>query len=204
MKTIPRASLLPVFFLLAVVVGLASLALPALAEGGAEEAGEKAKTSEEVAIFDTNHGRMVVRFHEQHSPKTVAQIKRLVTDGFYDGKQFYRVVSGHVIQAGDVDGESAPTVPLEAGLPHIKGAVGLARDSDPDSGTTEIYICHVARPHLDGNYAIFGQVIEGLDVLDRIAAVPVDEQFVGDGVAFHRPKEPVVIERAVLETRGGE
>lgn len=159
---------------------------------------------DEVAVFTTNHGDLVFRFFPQEAPKTVEQIKRLIRDGWYDGKEFYRVVSGHVIQAGDVDGASAPTVPGEFGAhPHVRGAVGLARDEDPDSGTTEIYICHAERPHLDGDYAVFGLLVDGFDVLDSIAETEVEEKWVGDEgqVAFHEPVVPVVIERARLERR---
>ncbi|MEM8932253.1 MAG: peptidylprolyl isomerase [Acidobacteriota bacterium] len=160
-----------------------------------------AEVGTEVAVFDTSHGRMVIAFHTDDAPQTVAQIKRLVRDGFYDGRIFYRVVAGHVIQTGDVDGKSAPSVPLEAGLPHIEGAVGMARGPNPSSGTTEIYICLAPRPHLDGQYAIFGHVVEGLETLRAIGAVEVDEKFLGNGVAYHSPKAPVTIERATLETR---
>ncbi len=90
-------------------------------------------------------------------------------------------------------------MPLEAGgHPHVEGAVGLARDDDPDSGSTEIYLCLAPRPHLDGRYAVFGQLDDGFDVLRAIGAVEVTEQWVGDDnqVAFHEPKQPVLIERA--------
>lgn len=188
---------------------LAALALspalsPALAYADEATATEQAQTEQTVAVVDTNHGELVFKFFPDEAPKTVAQIQRLIGDGWYDGKTFYRVVSGHVIQAGDVDGADAPNVPGEFGAhPHVRGAVGLARDADPDSGTTEIYICHAPRPHLDGNYAVFGLLVEGFDVLDSIAETEVEEKWVGDEgqVAFHEPKEPVVIESARLEQR---
>ena len=106
-----------------------------------------------------------------------------------------------MIQAGD-DGESPkPKVPGEFGAhPHVVGAVGLAREADPDSGSTEIYICLARRAHLDGKYAVFGLLIDGFDVLERIGGVEVEEKFIGK-VAFHRPKEPVVIERMYLDKR---
>lgn len=159
-------------------------------------------TTEAVAVFETSLGTMAFRFFPQKAPKTVAQIKSLIEDGWYDGKEFYRVVEGHVIQAGDVDGGAAPTVPGEFGAyPHVPGAVGLARDEDPDSGTTEIYVCHAARPHLDGSYAVFGLLVEGFDVLNRIATTEVEEKWLHETVAFHEPVEPVVIEKAWLEER---
>jgi cyclophilin family peptidyl-prolyl cis-trans isomerase len=157
--------------------------------------------SEEVCVLKTNLGTMVFRFFEGDAPRTTAAIKKLVRAGFYDGKTFYRVVKGHVIQAGDIAGESGPKVPAEFNRhPFVAGTVGLARDADPGSGTTEIFICHVPRPHLDGKYTAFGELIAGQDVLEKIANVPVDEHF-ENGVAFHKPKQPVVIEKATIETR---
>ncbi|MEM6793766.1 MAG: peptidylprolyl isomerase [Acidobacteriota bacterium] len=185
----------PARFAVALLTLLATASSLLAAEPPKAEPGE-----ETIAVLETNHGRMAFRFFPD-TPQTNAQIQRLITEGFYDGKLFYRVVAGHVIQAGDGEGEAEPTVPGEFGRPHVKGTVGLARDTDPNSGTSEIYICHEDRPHLDGKYAAFGELVEGLDVLDRIAAVEVDEQFLGGGVAFHKPKKPVVIERASLEKR---
>jgi cyclophilin family peptidyl-prolyl cis-trans isomerase len=157
--------------------------------------------TEEVCVLKTNLGTMVFRFFAATAPETTAAIKKLVRSGFYDGKTFYRVVKGHVIQTGDMKGESGPRVKAElSGYPFVAGTVGLARDADPGSGTTEIFICHVPRPHLDGHYTAFGQLIAGMDVLEKIANVPVEEHY-EDGVAFHKPKQPVVIEKATIETR---
>lgn len=159
---------------------------------------------EEVCVLETTLGTMVFRFFDEETPHTTAAFKALVRDGFYDGTEFYRVVAGHVIQAGDGGENDRPTVPGEFGAhPHVVGAVGLARDVDPDSGSTEFYICHAPRPHLDGRYAVFGLLVEGFDVLERIGAVAVDEEWLGEekNIAFHHPKVPVVIERATLERR---
>lgn len=156
---------------------------------------------EEVCVLKTNQGTMVFRFFDQDAPLTTAHIKKLVRDGFYDGKRFYRVVKGHVIQAGDVEGTAGPKVKAEFNShPFVAGTVGLARDQDPDSGSTEIFICHVPRPHLDGKYTAFGQLIEGQDVLEKIANIEVEEHYEGT-VAFHKPKQPVFIEKATIETR---
>jgi cyclophilin family peptidyl-prolyl cis-trans isomerase len=175
-------------------------ATPILAQPSAPAPAPTPKT-EEVGVLKTNLGTMVFRFFEADAPETTAAIKKLVRSGFYDGKTFYRVVQGHVIQAGDVKGEAGPRVKAEFNRhPFIAGTVGLARDADPGSGTTEIFICHVPRPHLDGKYTAFGQLLAGMDVLEKIANVPVEEHY-EDGVAFHKPKQPVVIEKATIETR---
>lgn len=166
-----------------------------------------AGVAEELVVLETSMGTMKVRLFRDAAPRTAQAFVDLVDDGFYDGTGFYRVVAGHVIQFGDGGENDRPTVPFEAktaeegGHPHVKGAVGLARDTDPDSGSTEIYVCHAARPHLDGDYTVFGELAEGTEVLDAIAAVEVDEEWLGDEgtIAFHHPREPVTIERAWVE-----
>lgn len=172
-----------------------------MADAPAQDPAGPAADQEEVCVLETSLGTMVFRFFADGAPKTVAHFKKLVTEGLYDGKPFYRVVQGHVIQTGVGSGSKGPKVVGEFGAHlHEVGTVGLARDADPDSGSTEFYICLAPRPHLDGGYATFGQLIEGYDVLERIGAVEVEESWIGK-VAFHRPKTPVVIERAYLETR---
>ena len=159
---------------------------------------------QEVCVLETSMGTMVLRLFDEEAPETTANFKKLVREGFYDGEPFYRVVAGHVIQAGDGGENDKPTVKGEFGAhPHVTGAVGLARDANPDSGSTEFYICHAPRPHLDDRYAVFGLVIEGLDVLEAIGNVEVEEHWEGE-VAFHRPTTPVVIEHAYLERRPPE
>ena len=164
-------------------------------------AGSERAGVEEVCVLETSKGKLVFRFFEDEAPVTTAHIKALVNEGFYDGQPFYRVVAGHVIQAGDGGESERPTVKGEFGAhPHVTGAVGLARGEDRNSGSTEIYICLAERSHLDGKYAIFGLLVDGFDVLERIGAVEVEEQYLGEAkVAFHRPIEPVIIHRAFLE-----
>ncbi|GMG87235.1 peptidylprolyl isomerase [Biformimicrobium ophioploci] len=159
-----------------------------------------------VVKLETTAGNLTIELHEQEAPKTVDQFIKLVEDGFYDGKEFYRLVKDFVAQAGDVDGKSAGTVPLETSPKHrhVKGAVGLARDADPNSGTTEFYICLTAIPRLDGHYAVFGQVIEGMGVLDALNASPVEESYIdyeGKQVAFHKPSPPIRIIAAQVVSR---
>jgi cyclophilin family peptidyl-prolyl cis-trans isomerase len=154
-----------------------------------------------VCVLQTNMGTMVFKFFEADAPQTVGQFQKLVRDGFYNGKDFYRVVKGHVIQAG---GGGAPKLPPEFNKhPHLVGTVGLGRDEDVNSGDSEFYICVAPRPHLDGRYTVFGQVVEGLDVLEKISDVEVEEKWEGPDkkLAMHQPKKPVVIEKAWIEER---
>jgi len=153
---------------------------------------------ERVCVLQTNYGTMIFKFYTEDAPNTCAQIQQLVEEGFYNGKEFYRVVKGHVIQTGG-GGEKIKAEFNDN--KHIKGTVGLARDNDPDSGDSSFYICLAPRPHLDGKYTVFGQLIQGMEVLEKIGNVEVNEKFVGEdsSIAFHEPKEPVVIEKASIK-----
>lgn len=156
------------------------------------------KTTEKVCVLETSMGTMAFRFFENEAPKTSANFQKYVTDGYYNGKEFYRVVKGHVIQAGEGDSLTVP--PEFNDHRHLTGTVGLARSNDPNSGSNVFYICLTPRPHLNRQYAVFGQLIEGLDVLEAIGNVEVNEHFSGS-VAFHQPKVPVTIEKAYIEER---
>jgi len=168
---------------------------PATAPAAAPAAGQ------DVCVMRTSMGTMVFKFFDADAPKTAAQFKKLIAAGFYDGKDFYRVVKGHVIQTG---GGDAPKVPPEFNKnPHLFGTLGLGRSGDENSGDSEIYVCVALRPHLDGKYTVFGQLIEGADVLRAIADVPVEEIWTGpdNKMAMHKPLRPVIIEKAWIETR---
>jgi len=156
----------------------------------------------ETCQLETNYGIMTFRFFEDAAPLTTAKFKKLVNEGFYDSLTFYRVVKDHVIQAGTNIDNDIQTVQAEFNqYPHVVGTVGLARSEHPNSGSTEFYICLVPRPHLDGKYTVFGQLMEGYDVLEKIGNTEIVEQFVGEdkNIAFHTPKDPVIIEKATIE-----
>lgn len=185
------------------VLLLALLAFPLVAQAPPPEAEPKTEPkNEEVAVLETSLGTMAFRLFEKDAPRTVENFRKLVKEGFYDGRPFYRVVRGHVIQTGDGGESGRPTVPDELNAnKHVAGALGLAHDKEPNTGSTEIYVCLAPRPHLDGRFTVFGQLVEGMDVLETIGGVPVNEKFLEGNIAFHEPKEPVLIRKARLETR---
>jgi cyclophilin family peptidyl-prolyl cis-trans isomerase len=160
------------------------------------------------AVIKTNLGEMTFQLHDQHTPETTANFIRLAQSGWYQGKTFYRVVPGHVAQAGINDDKhpDMKTYQVKAEfsdqLPQIKGSLGLARGEDPNSGSTEFYICLERRAHLDGKYTNFGQLIAGEAVLDKIAAVQTEEKWIenpgGKPIAFHQPKTSIVIEKITI------
>jgi peptidylprolyl isomerase len=129
-------------------------------------------------FLHTDHGDIVAVLYPQAAPKTVAHIEDLVRRGYYDGRAFERTVPGHVIQISDPGGltytEDPQTIPLEPSpqFHFSAGALGIARGNSNDSGGSEIFIMDYATSHLDGNYTVFGQVLDGLNVVHAIARAP--------------------------------
>ncbi|OGF59383.1 MAG: hypothetical protein A2Y62_00015 [Candidatus Fischerbacteria bacterium RBG_13_37_8] len=123
-------------------------------------------------LITTSKGKIKIVLYPNDAPKTSRNFKRLVLLGFYDGLTFHRYVENFVIQGGDPmgtgTGSSGSTVPLEAKALHIEGAVGLARGPDPDSGSCQFYITLAPQKSLDGEYAVFGKVIEGMKVVREL------------------------------------
>lgn len=128
-----------------------------------------------VAVIETNKGTMKAVLFTKNAPITTENFIKLAKDDFYKNMIFHRVVPGFVIQTGDPtgtgEGGSGKTIPLEVSmkLKHDKkGMLAMARKADPDSATSQFYITIEPQPGLDGHYAVFGEVYEGLDVIDNI------------------------------------
>ncbi len=157
-------------------------------------------------------GEIELEFFEKEAPRTVAHFKKLAREGFYDGTTFHRVVPGFVIQGGDPnsrdrdprnDGLGGPGYTIEDefwNVPQDRGIVSMARTAVPDSAGSQFFIVLERQPHLDGHYTAFARVVRGMDVVDRIAAVPRD-QF-GRYGPRDRPLEDVVIERIEIVPEG--
>ncbi|EQC43433.1 peptidylprolyl isomerase [Bacteriovorax sp. Seq25_V] len=126
------------------------------------------------AVLKTVHGNISFKFYPKSAPNTVTRLLQLINEGFYDGLSFHRVIPGFVIQTGDPTGSgkggSGNILKAEINeLQHIKGTIAMARShNNIDSADSQFYISLSSLPHLDGKYTIFGQVIEGIDVLDKI------------------------------------
>lgn len=135
-----------------------------------------------IAVIETNKGTMKAELFEEKAPITTTNFIKLAESGFYDGLIFHRVIEKFVIQTGDPKGTgtggSAKTINLEIhkDLKHTDGALGMARSSSPNSASSQFYICDGPQRGLDGNYAVFGQVIEGMDVVRAISSVPTNAE----------------------------
>src|SRR5208337_5654340 len=123
-----------------------------------------------------HNGKVVIRLRPDWAPKHVAQIENLVKRGFYDGIVFHRVIPGFMAQTGDptgtgTGGSDQPNLAAEFNKTHFKrGILGMARSSDPDSANSQFFICFGDAGFLDGQYTAFGEVVSGMDVVDKIKA----------------------------------
>jgi peptidyl-prolyl cis-trans isomerase B (cyclophilin B) len=148
-------------------------------------------------IIMESGGTIVVELDPESAPITVRNFITLASDGFYDGLTFHRVIPGFMIQGGDPDGTGmgGSSTPIKGefsangvanNLSHGRGVISMARrGGDSDSATSQFFITNADRPDLDGQYAAFGRVVSGMEVVDMISAVPTD---VND-----KPLTPVVI-----------
>lgn len=155
-----------------------------------------------VIIEMDNGGLIKIELDEQAAPITVANFKKLVKEGFYDGLTFHRIIPGFMIQGGDPNGNgtggSKENIKGEFAangvnnpIKHKRGVISMARAMDPDSASSQFFIMHADAPHLDGQYAAFGHVTEGMDVVDEIANVPTDWN--------DKPTRPVVMKKVWIE-----
>jgi peptidyl-prolyl cis-trans isomerase A (cyclophilin A) len=135
-------------------------------------------TSKNIMKVETNMGTFKIKMYPEEAPKTVAHLKELVAKGFYDGIIFHRIIAGFVIQGGDPTGTgmggSGNSIPDEFNnkLKHSKkGMVAMANSGRPNSQDSQFYITLAPLEFLDGKYTVFGEVIDGMDVIDKIGAV---------------------------------
>ena len=162
-----------------------------------------------LAILQTDMGDITLKFHYDLAPQHVENFVNLAANGFYDGTQFHRVIPGFMIQGGDpltkkpedtrrpygtggnvVDGKEVRIKAEFNQTLHKRGIVSMARAADPNSASSQFFIVVKDSPFLDHQYSAFGEVVSGMEVADKIAAVPRN--------ASDRPNQPVHIKKVVL------
>ncbi len=155
-----------------------------------------------VTITMKDLGDIKIELYPEIAPITVENFVKLAGQGFYNGLTFHRVISGFMIQGGCPDGTGmgGPGYHIKGefasngvanNLKHSRGVISMARAMDPDSAGSQFFIMHEDAPHLDGSYAAFGKVIEGLEVVDKIAETRTDYN--------DKPLEPQVIEVVTVQ-----
>ncbi len=169
-----------------------------------QQMAEEAVKADEVVVIETDFGKIVIELFAKETPKHATNFKKLVKAGYYEGCTFHRIVPGFVIQGGDIlsrdndpknDGTGGPgyTLPAEFGVKHLRGYVAAARLPDQvnpkkESSGSQFYICLKDLPFLDqAGYTVFGKVIKGMDVVDKIATVQRDQR--------DRPLKDVVMKK---------
>lgn len=160
-----------------------------------------------VTMTMENDEKVIMELYPQLAPNTVNNFISLIQDDFYDGLIFHRVIPGFMIQGGDPEGSGTggPGYSIKGEfesndfsneLEHKRGVLSMARSQSPDSAGSQFFIIHEDAAHLDGEYAGFGQVIEGMDVVDEIVSVPTDNQ--------DRPKEDQTIKSMTVDLESYE
>ena len=151
-------------------------------------------------------GTMSAELYPDKAPKTVENFLKLANEKFFDGLIFHRVIKGFMIQGGGYDesmtdketdaikGEFRANGFMQNDLKHTRGVLSMARTSDPNSASSQFFVMHQDAPHLDAQYAGFGKVTEGIEVVDKIASVRTFSRGWYDDV----PYDPVVIERVEI------
>ena len=139
-----------------------------------------------MVVIEMEHGGVIeLELYPEIAPKTVENFLKLVNEGFYDGLIFHRVIPGFMIQGGDPQGNGMGGAKqnvvgefkangFDNPIKHVRGVISMARAYNPNSASSQFFIMHANAPHLDGQYAAFGKVVSGMEVVDEIASIPTD------------------------------
>lgn len=211
MKTIKRA------LCLTLTVCLVLLALTSCGNDASVYAKDRDVTGRDISyakITVKDYGEIVVLLDATTAPKTVANFKKLVSEGFYNGLTFHRIIKDFMIQGGDPagngTGDSQNKVQGEFSsnghandILHLRGVISMARGNDVNSASCQFFICNADSPHLDGNYAAFGYVVDGMKVVDKITKNTWylgDDPDNGGGVIRNKAQQPVIESIVLLDS----
>ena len=176
---------------LAVPVIISSILLMSVPGDSAEPQQDMPKDGDEVAVMETDLGRIVLMFYPDKAPKHVENFKALARKEFYDGTRFHRTIKGFMVQGGDPNSrdlaksgswgsggnrdEDGKEINVDAEfneIKHVHGILSMARSDDPNSASSQFFIMHADSTHLDGEYSAFGRVVSGIEVVDKIVERP--------------------------------
>ncbi len=175
-----------VFFLTTLLLVAPGFSEPPRHKSFTPEVIESMKSAQ--AVLHTRFGDITIDFFPRSAPNHVDNFIQLAESGFYNGTTFHRIIPGFMIQGGDPlsksperarHGTGGPGYRLKAEFndrPHKRGAVSMARSPHPDSAGSQFFICVADAPHLDRQYTVFGKVVDGMDVVDKIVAQPKDKR----------------------------
>ena len=205
-KTNPNIKTIIILAVIAIVIVVAVLYIGSNTDGNQNNGDTSEGNS--IAVIDTSMGIIKVELYEDKVPNTCENFIKLANDGFYDGLVFHRVMDDFMIQGGgftsDGTKKESPygTIDLEINpeVRHVDGAIAMARTSDPNSATSQFYICDGSQSFLDDNYAAFGVTIEGMDVVREIAALDPEHTTTKYGMQ-NWPVDDVIINSITIESK---
>lgn len=190
------------------VFAIVTLFCLALSGCGKQETAQNSNTDfskpQKVLVTMENGKTFTIETTPKYAPETVANFLELVESGFYNGLTFHRVIDGFMAQGGDpngtgtggsdkkIKGEFSANGFTQNTLTHKRGVVSMARSSEPNSASSQFFICYDDAPHLDGNYAAFGKVISGMETVDDFLNIPRDNN--------DKPTSPIVIQSMEIIT----
>lgn len=158
-----------------IAFALAMVAMPALVEAQAPAPAAKALDPENTLVIELKSGKVTIQLRPDLAPKHVERVKQLARDKFYDGIVFHRVIAGFMAQTGDPTGTGTGGSKLGklkaefTPTPFERGTVGAARSASPDSADSQFFICFTHTPFLNGQYTVWGKVVDGMQHVDQIA-----------------------------------
>jgi len=172
-----------------------------------DESDQYLNVKAQVAIEVKDMGTITIELEPDKAPMTCANFLKLVKSGFYDGLTFHRIIKGFMVQGGDpegtgnggsdknIHGEFAANGFKGNDIKHVRGVISMARANDMNSASSQFFIVHQDSDHLDGNYAAFGHVVSGMEVVDKLAETPVQD---GNGTVA-KADQPVMTKVYVVE-----
>lgn len=178
-------------------------------EGSTEKNDSSSANHDKVQVKMQGGETFVIELYPEYAPETVENFKNLVSEGFYDGLTFHRIVDGFMAQGGDpegtgmggskktIKGEFASNGFAQNTLSHTRGVISMARSNAPDSASSQFFICYDDASFLDGSYAAFGKVIEGMDTVDGFLKAERTANSMGE---IATPVTPIVMEKVTLLT----
>ncbi len=173
-------------FIASLLAAVFALALPACGDSGSVSSGQvvaentapaaaPAPAAGQKLVLETKYGKTVIQLRPDLAPQHVERVKKLAGEGFYNGLKFHRVIPGFMAQTGDPQGTGAggssyPDLPAEfSNTPFERGTIGAARTNNPNSANSQFFITFAQSAHLNGNYTVWGKVIDGMQFIDQIA-----------------------------------
>jgi cyclophilin family peptidyl-prolyl cis-trans isomerase len=203
-KTIPNLKIIGILLVILIIIIFSAVYI--FLGSDSENNNNLIEDENPIAVINTSKGIIKVELFVDQVPNTCDNFIKLVNDGFYNGLIFHRISDNFMIQGGlmypDGSTKESPYGPIDLEINpevrHVDGAISMARTTDPNSATSQFFICDGAQPGLDDSYAVFGVTISGIDVVRNIASQPQDNSSPAGG---GKPLEDIIINSITIENQ---